>query len=247
MLTKLERFKSNIEKLPEIQLTKELFFLLDNEMYELFEHGLDLLIEKLVLFEPEIEILNKLRPKESKEIDEDQEILTREDLGKNNIRQIQLDQKYAILKQMRGDVYREREDFLSKRVPMRKRYYNRVIELLNDGKFKEAGEEYFELAKSMVRRKDLQTASLMMLLHGLSFLKANQTLQNIQSNIGAFLDSLGLNKRLIQETFYIRCMEFINFVKANKIDKYLIQIQDLLDVLPIFEEEKALIHIAEEF
>jgi len=247
MLTKLERFKSNIEKLPEIQLTKELFFLLDNEMYELFEHGLDLLIEKLVLFEPEIEILNKLRPKESKEIDEDQEILTREDLGKRNKRQIQLDQKYAILKQMRGDVYREREDFLSKRVPMRKRYYNRVIELLNDGKFKEAGEEYFELAKSMVRRKDLQTASLMMLLHGLSFLKANQTLQNIQSNIRAFLDSLGLNKRIIQETFYIRCMEFINFVKANKIDKYLIQIQDLLDVLPIFEEEKALIHIAEEF
>jgi hypothetical protein len=243
MLTKLERFKSNIEKLPEIILMKELFFLLDNDLNDLFEFGLDLLIENLVLFEPEIEILNKLKPKETEVIDEDKEILTREDLGKISKLQIQLDQDLTILKQMRGDVYREREDFLNKRTPMRKRYYNRIIELLNDEKFKEAGDEYFELAKNMVRRQDLQTASLMMLLHGLSFLKANQSLQIIRSNIEVFLESLGLNKRLFEETFYIRCIQFIIFVKSNKIDKYLIQIQDLLDVLPIFEEEKALINI----
>lgn len=243
VLTKLERFKSNIEDLPEIKLMKELFFLLDNDLNDLFEFGLDLLIENLVLFESEIEVLNKLKAKESEDIDEDKEILTREDLGKISKLQIQLDQDLAILKQMRGDVYREREDFLNKRTPMRKRYYNKIIELLNDDKFREVGEEYFELAKNMVRRKDLQTASLMILLHGLSFLKANQSLQIIRSNIRVFLDSLGLNKRLIEETFYIRCIQFIIFVKSNKIDEYLIQIQDLLDVLPIFEEEKALINI----
>jgi hypothetical protein len=243
MLTKLERFKSTIEKLPEIKLVKELFFLFDNEMNDLFEHGLNLLIEKLVLFEPEIDILNKLRPTEKEEVDEDQEILTREDLGKISKLQIKLNQDLATLKQMRGDVFRERKEFLNKRMPMRRRYYNKIIELLDDGKFREAGEGYFELAKSMVRRKDLQTASLMMLLHGLSFLKADQSLQNIRSNIKAFLNSLGLNKRLIQETFYIRCIQFIIFVKLNKVDKYLIQIQDLLEAIPIFEEEAALINI----
>jgi hypothetical protein len=247
MLTKLERFKSNIEKLPEIKLMKELFFLLDNDLNVLFEYGLNLLIEKLVLFESEIEIMNKLKPKKIKEIDEDKEILTREDLGKISKLQIQLDQDFAVLKQMRGDIYREREDFLSKRTPMRKRYYNKIIELLRSEDFKEAGDEYFELAKNMVQRKDLQTASLMMLLHGLSFLKANQSLQIIRLNIRVFLDLLGLNKKLIEETFYIRCIQFIIFVKSNKLDKYLIQIQDLLDVLPIFEEEKALITITEEF
>lgn len=243
-LTKLERFKSKIETLPEIKLVKELFILYENQMNDLFEHGLDLLIEKLVLFEPEIELLNKLRPKEKEDVDEDQEILTREDLGKISKSQIKLDQDLAALKQMRGDVYRERMDFLNKRKPMRRRYYNKIIELLDDGQFKEAGVEYFELAKSMVRRKDLQTASLMMLLHGLSFLKAQQPLQDIRSNIKKFLDLLGLNKKLIQETFYIRCINFILFVKMNKVDKYLIQIQDLLEAIPIFEEEQKLIDIS---
>ena len=244
-LTKLERFNSNIEDLPELKLVKELFFLLDNQMNDLYEYGLDLLIERLVLFEPEIDILNKLRPKEKEDLIEDQEILTREDLGKISKLQIQLDQDLAALKQMRGDVYRERMDFLNKRKPMRRRYYNKIIELLDDGKFKEAGQEYFELAKSMVQRKDLQTASLMMLLHGLSLLKAQQPLQDIRSDIKKFLDLLGLNKKLIQETFYIRCIEFIVFVKLNKVDKYLIQIQDLLEAIPIFEEEQILVNISE--
>ena len=250
MLTKIERFKSNIEKLPEIKLMKELFFLVENDLNDLFEYGLDLLIEKLVLFEPEIALLNKLRPKESKEIDEEREQLTREDLGKINKLQIQLNQDFAILRQKRGDVYRERNDFLNKRTPMRKRYYNNVIDLLNEKSFKKAGEEYYQLANSMVKRKDLQTASLMMLLYSLSYIKANQSLQTIQIDLNTFLDSLGLNKRLIQETFYIRCLQFLifvkfNFVKSNNFDRYLIQIQDLLDVLPLFEEEQPLIKITE--
>jgi Ras-related protein Rab-11A len=77
ILTKLERIKSNIEKLPEIKLMKELFFLVKNDLNDLFEYALDLLIEKLVLFEPEIALLNKLRPKESKEIDEEKNLKTK--------------------------------------------------------------------------------------------------------------------------------------------------------------------------
>jgi hypothetical protein len=246
MLTKLEQYKSNIEDLPEIELMKELFFLLENDFHDLFKLGLELLTEKLVLFEPEIEIMNKLRPELTEKVEEAREAFTREELGKRNRLQIQLDQDISILKQMRGDVYRESDELLSKRTPMRKRYYNKIIEFLKEENFKEAGDEYFELAKNMIRRKDLQTASLMVLLHGLSYIKANQPLKRIQANVNAFLDLLGLNKRLIQETFYIRCIRFIILVKLNEVDKYLIQIQDLLDALPIFEEEKPLLNIAEQ-
>jgi hypothetical protein len=245
-LTKLERSKSDIEKLPEVKLMKELLFLLDNEMNELANYTLTQLIEKLVLFEPEVNILEKIKPKKKTELEEQQEKVTREDLGKKSKLQIKLDQDLAILKQMRGDIFRERQDFLSKRNPMRKRYYSNVIEYLNKEDFSKAGEEYLSLAQSMVKRKDLQTASLMVLLHGLSYLKENQSIQKIESNINSFLDSLGLNKRLIQETFYIRCIKFILFVKVNKVEKYLIQIQDLLEVLPLFEEEKALIALSEQ-
>ncbi len=243
-LTKLERFKSNIEKLPEIKLIEELFFLLENEMTDLFVYGLNLLIERLVLFEPEIEIIKKLIPKKEK-VDEEQERMTREDLGKISKLQVKLNQDLAILKQMRGDVLREKQDFLTRRNPMRKRYYQNVIDSLSMKSFKEAGDEYFKLAQSMANRKDLQTASLMMLLHGLCFLKGNQSLYTIQLNISSLLDSLGLNKRLIQETFYIRCIRIILEAKINKMDKYLQQIQDLLDVLPLFEEERELITIIE--
>ncbi|MEJ2294954.1 MAG: hypothetical protein P8Y23_09295, partial [Candidatus Lokiarchaeota archaeon] len=215
------------------------------------------LMENLPLFEEEMRLLysylgkvyNKEQPiekiAESKEIDEEQEQLTRKDLGKRNKLQIQRNQDLAILKQMRGDVYRERKDFLNKRIPMRKRYYNNVIDLLNEKSFKKAGEEYYQLATSMVKRKDLQTASLMILLYGLCYIKADQSLQTIQTDLNTFLDSLGLNKKFIQETFYIRCLQLIIFVKSNKLDQYLIQIQDLLDALPLFEEEKPLINIIE--
>ncbi len=66
----------------------------------------------------------------------------------------------------------------------------------------------------------------------------------IRSNINKFLGSMGLNKKLVEDTYYILCIDFILDVISNKRDKYLSKIRELLDILPIFEEEKQLIEIA---
>jgi hypothetical protein len=54
---------------------------------------------------------------------------------------------------------------------------------------------------------------------------------------------LGLNKKVVKDTYYIRCIDFILDVISNKIDKYLSKINGLLEILPLFEEEKQLIEV----
>jgi hypothetical protein len=194
----------------------------------------------LVLFDPEIELFKKLIPKEQATIEEP-ETLTREERGKIKSLQIEIDQKLSTLKQMQGDMQREKTEFLKNRVLMIKRYYTNVIYTLKNHSFEEAGEEYLKIAQMMSKRQDFKPACLMILLHGLCFLKADKSLSVIQSNVSSFLDSLGLHKKLLQDTFYIRCIQLILDVKLNKLDLYLMQIQELMDVLPLFDEEKDLI------
>ena len=50
-------------------------------------------------------------------------------------------------------------------------------------------------------------------------------------------------KRFVEDTYYIRCIDFILDVISNKMDKYLSKINGLLEMLPLFEEEKQLIEI----
>ena len=83
----------------------------------------------------------------------------------------------------------------------------------------------------------------MVLLHGLALIKANEPIRTTRSNINNYLDSLGFNKKLVEETYYILCIDFILDVISNKMDKYLSAIKDLLEILPLFEEEKQLIEI----
>ena len=104
--------------------------------------------------------------------------------------------------------------------------------------FKEAGVEYFTLAQSLVKRRDLRTSSLMVLLHGLALIKAEEPIRTIRSNITKYLGSLGLNRKLVEETYYILCIDFILDVISFNMDAYLPKINDLIAILPLFEEEK---------
>ena len=124
---------------------------------------------------------------------------------------------------------------------MKKRYYKDVITLLEIMAFEEIGLEYFKLAESMSKRRDFRTSSLMVLFHGLALIKSEESTQKIRSNISRFLDSLGLNKKLVEDTYYIRCIDFILDVISNKMDKYFSKLNGLLEILPFFEEEKVII------
>ncbi|GAI63554.1 unnamed protein product, partial [marine sediment metagenome] len=240
---KLAKHKEHdLEDMPEIQITKELLSALDNKVLELIGLCLDLLIDKLTLFDPEILLLESLLP-EKEERGEEEVKLTRKEVGEINLLNIEMDQIDGKLRQKEGDTRREREDFLKKCSVMKKRYYREVINSLESNSFKKAGLQYLELAKSISKRKDLRTSSLLILLHGLSLLKANEPIKEIKTNIKSFLDSLGLNKQLVEDTFHITLIKFYLNVISHNLDKYLSHIREMLELLPLFEEEKQLFEI----
>ncbi len=243
LIDKLAKHKKHdLEDMPEIQITKELLSAMDNNDLELIGLCLDILIDKLTLFDPEILLLESLLHKK-KERGEEEVKLTRKEVGKINLLNIEMDQIDGKLRQKEGDTRRERDEFLKKRSVMKKRYYKDVIESLESTSFKKAGLQYLELAKATSKRKDLRTSSLLILLHGLSLLKVNEPIKEIKTNIKIFLDLLGLNKQLVEDTFHITLIKFYLDVISHNLDKYLSHIREMLELLPLFEEERQLIEI----
>ena len=239
-LVKLKEY--DLEDMPEIQITKELLSALDNNIFELIDLCLDFLIDKLTLFDPEILLLESLLP-EKEERGEQEVKLTRKEVGEKKLLNIEMDQRMGKLLQKMGDTRREQKEFLKKRSVMKKRYYKDVIISLESNSFKKAGLQYLELAKAISKRKDLRTSSLLILLHGLSLLKANEPIKEIKTKVKNFLNSLGLSKQLVQDTFHITLIKIYLDVISHNLDKYLPHIREMLELLPLFEEEKQLIEI----
>ena len=197
-------------------------------------------IENLPLFEEELEFLYDYLGKDyKKEVKREKSIEQVEDLKFK----IEIDQRFAKIKSKTVDIRREKSDFYNKRKAMRKRYYFDVLGLLEIKEFKKAGKKYFDLAITISKRQDYNTSSLLILLHGLSLLKAGESIQLIKDNMNNFLNSLGINRKLVEDTFYILLILFLIDVKLYKMDKFLPKINEMLDILPLFEEEKELISL----
>ena len=83
----------------------------------------------------------------------------------------------------------------------------------------------------------------MVILHGLSLLKAGESLKLTKNNVIDYLNSLGINKKVVQETFYIMLITFLIDAKLYNFERFLPKIKEMLDILPLFEEEHVLIEI----
>lgn len=232
--------KSDLKPLPEIEIMKYFFPAIRNDEKSVIKLIIDSFIEKLVLFEPEIQILRNIAGEEISEEEEIEE-MSRKEYGKLSKIRIDFEQRYGKLHSKQGDARRDKENSLKKRKPMRKRYYLLILELLETKKFKEGAEKYLELAYSFSKRKDLESSSLMVIFYGLALLKAEEPLKSIKKNINIYLNSLGVNKKLVEETFYIMLIMFLIDVKLYNFDKFLPKIKEILEILPMFEEEKVLI------
>ncbi|MFX0043497.1 MAG: hypothetical protein ACFE8L_11350, partial [Candidatus Hodarchaeota archaeon] len=200
-------------------------------------------IENLPLFEEELELLYDYLGKEyKKEAIREKSIERVEDLKFK----IEIEQRFAKIRSKIPDIRREKNDFYNKRKAMRKRYYLDVLGLLEMQEFKKAGKQYFDLAFKISKRQDYNTSSLLILLHGLSLLKAGETIPLIRDNMNNFLDSLGINRKLVEETFYISLILIILDVKLYKMEEFLPKFNEMLEILPLFEEEKELISLQTE-
>ncbi|MFX0009660.1 MAG: hypothetical protein ACFE9R_05045, partial [Candidatus Hermodarchaeota archaeon] len=242
IISKYKNKFPEFETLPEIIILQKLLLAQQNHNLNLFNVCIEILIEKLVLFEHEKDFMESLRSKEKLSVPTEDK-LSREELGEKKKLEIIEAQKYSKLKQKMGEIQKEKSEFLKQRKAMKKKYYKKVINLLELESYKEASQEYLNLAKTLAERRDLRTSSLMILLHGLALIKAKEPINIARSNIRAYLDSLGLNKRPVEETYYILCIDFILDVLSYKMDNYLPKLKDLLEILPLFDEEIQLIEI----
>lgn len=235
--------KTELDPLPEIQIMEYFFPAIKYGEKSIINLIINVFIEKLVLFDPEIQLLIPFKGEEISEDQEIKEMLSREEFGELSKFKVEIDQRFGKIQAKAPDAKRDKDRILEKRKPVRKRYYSHILELLESKKFKEAEAEYLKLAYNFSKRKDLETSSLMVLLHGLALLKEGEPLKSIKNNIIDYLNSLGVNKKLVEETFYIMLFMFLIDVKLYNFDIFLPKIKEMLRILPLFEEEKILIVI----
>jgi hypothetical protein len=238
-INKTWKIKAEAESLPEIQIIKYIFMAYENDLQDLIQLILNHLIEKLILFEPEIIFIRTLLGEEigKEEIEEPLSIKTPEDI------KIELDQTISNLQQKIGDIKRDFNDFFTKRKAMKSRYYNDILVLLKNNSFKEAANKYLELAKFLLKRKDYENSSFVLLLHGLSLLKSGESPEQIKSGFTKFLQHIGLSEKILKETFYVSFLLFVIEVKIYEMKEYNPNIKKILDLLPLFNDEKELINI----
>ncbi|MFX1574672.1 MAG: hypothetical protein ACFFB0_18200 [Promethearchaeota archaeon] len=239
----LKKSGTDFRSLQEIQIMKFLFSAIKKDDLVIKNLIIDSLIEKLVLFDPEIKILKSILSEEAHKEEIEKEELSRKQIVKLSTLRIEMDQIFGKIQSKMGDIRQEKDDIFNKRNVMKNRYYRNILDLLNSKTYKEAGLEYLRLAETLAKRKDLSTGSLLILLHGLSLLKAGVSLKIVKSNTDNFLNSLGIKKELVKDTFYIMLILFLFDVKTYKLEIYLSKIREMLEILPLFEEEKRLIEI----
>jgi hypothetical protein len=100
-----------------------------------------------------------------------------------------------------------------------------------------------KLAKNFIKRKDYQTGAFLILLYGLSAIKSGINLLDIRNEVNSNLESFGISKKFVEETFYVSVLLLILEIHIKNIRKYKSKIKNFLETLPIFEEENVLINI----
>ncbi|MBY8985365.1 MAG: hypothetical protein KGD65_09875 [Candidatus Lokiarchaeota archaeon] len=238
----LKENDQDLKPLPEIKIMEYLFSAIENEDVELKGLIIEALLEKLIIFDTESKILENLLGEKVSE-EETKGLLSREEKGELSKIQMGIDQNFSKIQSNMGDVRREKNEFFIKRKAMKRRYYEEILNILKTQKLKEAASKYYDLAITLSKRKDIRTSSLLILLHGLCLLKEEESYTVVKKNIDEFLNSLGINKKLVKDTFSIMLIMFIIDVKIYSLDKYMPKIKGMLEILPLFEEEEQLIDI----
>ncbi len=209
-----------------------------------------LYMENLPLFTEEREllydILNKTYPKEPefKEIKRSTKSkVTGEDKGKTLKKILELDQKIDILQQKLRDHKSIFQEVYKKRNALKKRYYNELLSLLENDKYREAADKYYELVNIFSKRKDYENSTLLLLLHVLSLIRTKSSLNEIKNVTQDYLNTLGTSKAIVSEIFQFDILLLIIDVFSNKYNKFIPKINEMLENLPLFEEEWNLLPI----
>jgi hypothetical protein len=235
----LNYYEEQMKDFPEVQLIPYIFKAIDYDFDDLFMKIITIYKEELILFPPEITLINQLF-EGPKEVPKEEEIKKKDETSEL---MVELEQKISTIELKFEEKREEFEKFFKKRKIMKKRYYQDILGKLGEGNFQKAGREYLQLAKRFRERKDMKTSNFLILLYGLSLFKAKIPVLEIEKEIEQYLTELGAAKRLVVDTFEIMLLIFLIEIKKKELIRYNKKLTNLLNELPLFEEEKQLINI----
>lgn len=229
----------DIEQLKEYKLL-DLFLLgLENDASQIINMIINNWIENYYLFSPEKDFLLNFTSKveeRTKKLKKDEE-----DQFKTSELGVRLDQMLGQLDLKLKASKEEFEVLLKKRRVMRKRYYENLLTDLGKVSFKMVANQYIELFEKFIARKDYITSSLLLTLYGLALMKTNISITDLKRKFEKFLENLGAIRQFVEESFFVKVLQFLLEVKANKLNKFDLNIKRFLNALPLLTEEEVLI------
>ncbi|MBD3215982.1 MAG: hypothetical protein GF311_25445 [Candidatus Lokiarchaeota archaeon] len=233
---------TQLSTLPEIKLLNEFLKVWQAKIDDLIQLSLSVFMDKLLLFEIEKNLM-KSYIEQDLDFKPQQKPLSKEKKEEKSKKLRELDQKIDIINQKLKDNRSEFKEMFKKRIAMKKRYYNTILEHLSKEEFKEASREYLDLATKFAERKDYKMGSLMLLLYVICSKKSRVEIYDIKQNVESFMTSLGISRGIVSELFQLMMTQFIIDLIEYNINKFLPTINQMLRNLPLFEEEERLLPI----
>jgi hypothetical protein len=248
-----EKFNFQLNKKYETLMKSEIIILLEYflryleepQAKQMIKDICDVFVSKMHLFDWEQSFVNGLinqmfesekRPDDKQKVEG---VVSSNDFVDDDL----LSQQIIMLSQQLTSLKTEYSELLAKREKMVRTYYSDIFTELKTKNFDKATAKYVKLSKRMARRNDYETSSLMILLSILTQLKQKISPNEVKDSLNKLLDSLGIVKKILIESFGIKVAFFlIDTLLANS-DSIKYHLQDLLRNMPFLKEEQGLLMI----
>ncbi len=153
--------------------------------------------------------------------------------------QIYADQLSQLTNQAR-DQRMASQSLLRMRIGLKKRYFQKGIDLISTKNLSDAAEVYVDIAKKLVSTKKFELAGISAAVASLIYLMIKKV-DLIQKELDNFIFKASSSKRIFSETFPIKLIQYTLFMINAKRTEQIKSALKLFDVLALFPEERLIL------
>ena len=136
------------------------------------------------------------------------------------------------------------EDSFRTRTALKRMVYRKVLEMVANKEWENASKEYFELAiKQIAKRGDYTTASILILLGTLCLFKLSSPNSTIEAYLNNYMGKIGHANTIIEATYAVKLLKLLIDAKSIANSAIFNEAWNLLQIIPVFDEEKILFEI----
>jgi hypothetical protein len=118
--------------------------------------------------------------------------------------------------------------------------YKKILDMVGKNDFESASKAYFDTAIKQTVKRDYDTASVLILLGSLCLLKKGNQISTIQGYLNEFMGKVGFSEKVISGTFSVKILKLLMDAKTIGNSAMYTSAWNLLQHIPVFEEEKRL-------